>query len=145
MDKTLPRTKDPAPVHGETILLVEDDPGVRLVTRRMLEQLGYAVLEACNASEALELCCCPGIAIDLVMTDIVMPGMSGTRMAAEICARHAATKILFTSGYVGTGLRDPIPVEANFLQKPYLRETLAQTVREVLDGIDRQASSGAQS
>ena len=120
---------------GESVLLVEDDEGVRQVTRRALEEGGYRVLEAANGLDALELLTSTSGRIGLVLTDVVMPGMSGRDLADRIAELRPGTPVLFTSGYtdgeiVRRGLLDP---EAAFIQKPFGPEAIVRVVRERLE------------
>ncbi len=119
----------------EMILLVEDEELVRKLSHRVLEACGYQVLVAKDGFEALELCQANGHQIDLLMTDVVMPLMSGRELAEKILQTHSHIKILFTSGYtddavVKHGVRES---EMNFIQKPFSLHELAQKVRELLD------------
>ncbi len=122
-------------VSHEVILLVEDDAQVLSITAQMLHDLGYEVIEARNAEEALSaLAAYPEIR--LLFTDVVMPGMNGRRLADEARQRRPDLKVLFTTGYarnaiVHNGVLDP---EVNLLQKPASAEMLAIKLREVLDG-----------
>jgi PAS domain S-box-containing protein len=119
----------------ETVLLVEDEQAVRALTRSLLEQGGYTVLEAENGAQAIEMARQhPGL-IHLLLTDVVMPGMNGPALVGNILPIHPEAKVLFVSGYSGrfgahTGL---VPEGANLLQKPYSRATLLQKLRDVID------------
>lgn len=124
-----------APRGTETVLLVEDEPGVRKFGRVALEMQGYTVLEATCGEEAL--CIADGHAgpIHLLVTDVVMPQMSGREVAEILRARHARLKVLFVSGYTDDAVvRHEIvgPTDA-FLQKPFTPLALARKVRTVLD------------
>jgi len=126
----------PAHLRGtETILLVEDDELVRHSTRRMLEAHGYRLLVAASGAEALKLVEAHVEPIHLVVTDVVMPGMSGREVVDRLRARRPDLKTLYLSGYtdeaiVHHGIIEPgIP----FLQKPFTLEALGRKVREVLD------------
>jgi CheY-like chemotaxis protein len=121
---------------GEWVLLVEDDESVRKVTRRALEVGGYRVLEAANGADALALLSATDGGPGLVLTDVVMPGMSGRELADRIAEVRPGTPVLFTSGYtdgdiVRRGLLDP---GAAFVQKPFGPETILRVVRERLEG-----------
>jgi len=127
-----------APIQGgnETILLVEDEPGVRELGRSILEQYHYRVLAAASGAEALRLWDEHEGQIDLLFTDMIMPGgMTGGEVATELRKRKPGLKMIYTSGYsaelIGTDFKKSgIP----FLAKPYLPSQLAQVVRECLDG-----------
>jgi two-component system cell cycle sensor histidine kinase/response regulator CckA len=129
---------------GEWVLLVEDDEGVRTVARRTLEEGGYRVLEAANGADALALVAGTDGRIGLVLTDVVMPGMSGRELADRIGEVRPGTPVLFTSGYtdgdiVRRGLLDP---EAAFVQKPFAPETILRLVRERLEGASLRTTPG---
>jgi CheY-like chemotaxis protein len=123
--------------HGrETVLLVEDEPAVRSLAVRVLRQQGYAVLEATNGSEALQLLeAQPNISIDLVLTDVVMPQMGGKTLVEQLRAKQPSMKILFMSGYPDRSFNQDgsIDLNINFLQKPFLPGTLARKIRDVLE------------
>jgi two-component system, cell cycle sensor histidine kinase and response regulator CckA len=128
---------------GESVLLVEDDEGVRRMTRRALEQGGYRVLEAANGLAALEQLTSTGGRIGLVLTDVVMPGMSGRDLADRIAELRPGTPVLFTSGYtdgeiVRRGLLHP---EAAFIQKPFGPDVIVRIVRERLEGASLTSTS----
>ena len=119
----------------ETILLTEDDPSVRALVRDELRKLGYKVVEAKNGIEASLLATQQMGSLDLLLTDMVMPGMGGRELAQHLAALKPNLRILFMSGYtddVGilTGLEEGI---STFLQKPFTPASLAQTVRKLLD------------
>jgi signal transduction histidine kinase len=127
----------PAAVAGgcEMVLLVEDEPGVRELAASILREKGYTVLEAANGEEGLRLARQHEGKIDLVLTDVVMPVMGGKEMADNLRASYPDTKVLFTSGYTEDtiGPHGVLRPGIVFLQKPYVRATLARKVREVLD------------
>jgi CheY-like chemotaxis protein len=119
----------------ETILLVEDDEAVRRLTRGILESTGYTVLEAMDGEEALNLAGKHRESIDVLLTDMVMPRMSGKKLARLISARHPHVRVLYLSGYTNeaiTQLGALDPGEA-FLQKPFTPQLLVNKLREVLD------------
>ncbi len=120
---------------GETILLVDDEPLVRESTRRMLTSLGYRVIIAKNAAEALSVAADCMEEIDLVISDVVMPGMNGLEMARELAALLPNLPVLFVSGYAAGVLakRGVLRESAAFLQKPLQLEKLAPKVRALLD------------
>ena len=125
------------PLHrgSETILLVEDEDAVRGLTRRCLETSGYTVLAAANAEEALEVAARIQERIDLLLTDVVMPGASGTELSRRLLERRPGTRVLYVSGYTDASMVSHVGLDAgvSFLQKPFTPETLARKVREVLD------------
>jgi PAS domain S-box-containing protein len=119
---------------GEIILVVEDDAHVRQVSVQLIRDLGYEVIEASGGAQALERLA-GGERIDLVFTDIVMPGMTGRAMAEEASKLREGVKILYTTGYtrnavVHNGVLDP---GTEFLAKPYTASALAVKLRAVLD------------
>lgn len=120
---------------NETVLLVEDEPVVRELAVATLREKGYTVVEAVNGEEGLRLARQHDGKIDLVLTDVVMPVMSGKEMADALRASHPDTKVLFTSGYTDDvlGHHGVLRPGILFLPKPYLTATLARKVREVLD------------
>jgi len=120
----------------ETILLVEDEAPVRSITRQLLQRNGYTVLEASDGQTALALVdgAQQGTHVDLLLTDVIMPGMSGRELAAELMARRPALRVLFMSGYtddavVRHGMLEP---GLAYLEKPFRPPTLLRKVREVL-------------
>ncbi|VTT98742.1 multi-sensor hybrid histidine kinase : Multi-sensor hybrid histidine kinase OS=Koribacter versatilis (strain Ellin345) GN=Acid345_3014 PE=4 SV=1: HisKA: HATPase_c: Response_reg [Gemmataceae bacterium] len=135
-DPARPPAPDAPPVRrgAETVLLVEDEPGVRGLARRALESHGYRVLAAANGADALRLFAAGG-GIELVVTDVVMPGVSGRELVEQIRRTGAAVKVLYMSGYtddavVRHGIIDGVDA---FLQKPFSPMALVRKVREVLD------------
>ena len=119
----------------ETILLVEDEPAVRELTRIVLSKRGYSVLEALNPADAERLAGSHGTEIHLLLTDVVMPGMSGHELAKRLTARHRNLRVLYMSGYTHNVIAEDGTLEEglSFLQKPFTPQVLAQKVRETLD------------
>jgi len=120
---------------SETILLAEDDDGMRGFALRALRESGYTVIEARNAEEALRFCKDNAALISLILTDNIMPGMSGYELYGMLSKRCPGVKVLFMSGYTdaelaGTSLAGG---KLPFLQKPFGADELAGKVREVLD------------
>ncbi len=131
-----PRPAAPAGASGrETILLVEDNMGVRTVAARILREAGYQVVEASLPSEAREKCLGSLVRIDLLLSDIDMPELSGIELAQELTGLAPDLRVLFMSGYSEgkTGKPDGSPIGAHFLEKPFSPELLAQAVRTALD------------
>ncbi|HEY7613512.1 MAG TPA: MASE1 domain-containing protein [Gemmatimonadales bacterium] len=123
------------PGRGELVLVVEDDEGVRWMTRRILVDAGYQVAEAPDGKAALELLARNGSAVRLVLTDVVIPGISGRELAEHIAQSRPDLPVVFTSGYTDgeilrRGLLDP---GAAFVQKPFGPDTILQVVRERLE------------
>ncbi len=120
----------------ETVLLVEDEAMVREVATCILRELGYAVLEAADGYEALHIAQeHKGNEIQLLMTDVVMPKISGTALAQKVVAKYPNTKVLFFSGYTDKAIvrHGILDTAVAFLQKPFSSSVLAQKVRQVLD------------
>ena len=120
----------------ETILLVEDAELVRNLARQVLEGAGYRVLEAASAEAAINLCeRINGDRIDLLLTDVIMPGMSGNEMSRVLLAKQPGMPVLYMSGYTDDAIVQHGVLEAgiNFLQKPFTPCALTLKVREVLD------------
>jgi CheY-like chemotaxis protein len=126
-----------APKGGsETILLVEDEPSLRILTRIILERAGYRVLEAANGPEATQSWGTVDGAVDLLLTDIVMPeGISGPELAAKLRVHRPKLKVIFTSGYSAevAGRELSLQTGQNFIQKPCSTARLLGAVRLSLD------------
>lgn len=140
--ETLPAAKqdtDSTPfIRGgpETILVVEDEPVLREMTLSILTECGYRIHEAGNGREAMAVWQRQGGAVDLLLTDMVMPeGVSGVELAEKLLALQPKLKVLFTSGYTVDEMSESFLAKHNarFLQKPYTRVTLARAVRQALD------------
>ncbi|PYO37139.1 MAG: hypothetical protein DMD74_01885 [Gemmatimonadetes bacterium] len=135
------RVFEPFFTGDEVILLVEDEAAVRRVALHALQRYGYTVLEAALPSEALTICREHTGKIDLVVTDVVMPGMSGPDLAQQLLALRPALKVLLSSGYPGEAIahRGELFSGLAFLPKPFTPTGLARKVREVLDAPAPQA------
>ena len=121
----------PLPTGRETILLVEDDEAVRVFARRVLAAQGYAVLEAAGGAEALALAAAHAAAIDLLVADLVMPGLNGRRLAERLRSSRPDLPVLYVSGFPESHL-DESELAAkgvDFLPKPYGAEAIARAVR----------------
>jgi signal transduction histidine kinase len=129
-----------SPVGTETILLVEDEAGVRRLSLTVLETQGYVVLEAASGDIALQVARAETGPIHLVVTDVVMPGMSGRELWDRLRALRPDSRVLFMSGYTDDAIARHGVLEPGiaFLQKPFTPFSLAQKVRELLDAKDRQ-------
>jgi CheY-like chemotaxis protein len=127
----------PAAMTGgsETLLLVEDEELVRALLSRLLAGLGYDVRAAGSGAEALEVAAALGRAPDLLVTDVVMPGMNGVDLAAALRRRHPGLQALFISGHADEATRARIAAEpgTEFLLKPFVPAVLARSVRRLLD------------
>jgi PAS domain S-box-containing protein len=119
----------------ETVLVVEDEEAVRLIVRRVLQDQGYAILEARDGNEALRICAQRGEGIDLVLSDVIMPGMGGRELSRALATNRPSLPILFMSGYNDDGelAGSGGDLGAGVLAKPFTSETLARQVREALD------------
>jgi len=143
-DVLLPRVDEsPAPELPEAselpsgrgrVLLVEDEPAVRHLARRVLERSGYAVIEAADGEEAIRRFEESGAPVDLLLTDLVMPGMSGRALAERLTALSPGLPVVFMSGYPGDAFADggPEGSPSYFLQKPFAPALLADHVRQAL-------------
>jgi signal transduction histidine kinase/CheY-like chemotaxis protein len=142
----LPRVEDPPDIEvvpqverridrgTETILVAEDEEGVRRVVVEMLQQQGYHVLAACGGPEALELYNSLDERVHLLITDVVMPKMSGPELADRLRGKQPSLRVLFVSGYTDSDIvhHGVLNVGTHFLQKPFTPDSLASKVREVL-------------
>lgn len=119
----------------ESVLLVEDEAGVRRLTRRLLEHQGYRIVEAADPREAEAICANTTGKFDLLLTDVIMPGMNGPKLFERLSRGRPALKVLYVSGYTDDAIvdRDQLGVGVRFLQKPFTAEALGRLVREVLD------------
>jgi PAS domain S-box-containing protein len=141
-----PRVDEPSEAHGiapvshaaaggnETVLLVEDEDSVRQLVRETLESRGYRVLEAANGKDAIALAASHADPIHLIITDVVMPGLSGHELVAQILPARPRIKVLYLSGYAQDAFAAPAAAEAQktFLQKPFTLQSLTRKVREIL-------------
>jgi len=119
----------------ETVLLVEDEQSLRALTRDLLERSEYTVLEASSGAHALEVAQRHGGPIHLLLTDVVMPGMNGGILAANLAPLHPEMKVLFMSGYTGSFATQKglLGEGSKVLQKPFSRDALLRKLREVLE------------
>jgi CheY-like chemotaxis protein len=133
------------PGRGETILLVEDAQRVRAVVKEILEMSGYVVLEARHGAEALEVSGRHGGTIHLLVTDVVMPQMSGRELAQRLATLRPQLKVLYMSGYTDDAIvrHGVLASGIAFLSKPFTPDALALKVREVLDGVTDGAPARA--
>jgi two-component system, cell cycle sensor histidine kinase and response regulator CckA len=143
----LPRVEEPAqaaepapvavspPKGSETILLVEDEESVRALAERILKSSGYKVLAAKDAEQAMQLSQMYVGAIDLLLTDVIMPGTSGPQLAERLLAVRRQMRVLYMSGYTDAAIveRGVLQAETALLQKPFTPARLIQRVREMLD------------
>jgi len=136
VDAIMPSEEASRSRHGtETILVAEDQPEVLAVARATLTRHGYTVLEGRDADEALEVATRHSGRIDLLITDVVMPGLNGRELADRLAAQRPNTRVLFTSGYTDRAIVERGVLEANvaFIAKPFVPADFLKKVREVLD------------
>jgi len=135
---------DEMPSGSETVLLVEDAEDVRILARRTLEERGYTVLAARNAEEALEIA--GARRIDVLLTDIVMPQMSGPQLVARYQSLHKKPLVVYMSGYADDALAQyELDPNVGFLRKPFSPASLARAIRDALDGGRRSPVGSAAS
>jgi len=129
------QTKEELPQGSETVLLVEDAGLLRRVTREFLERIGYTVLAAENGPHALAISTEYGANIDLLLTDLAMPGMNGQELAEQLLPTRPGLKVLYTSGYADSILaeRGSSQPDVPFIEKPFTWQNLALKVRSTLD------------
>jgi two-component system, cell cycle sensor histidine kinase and response regulator CckA len=126
----------------ETILLVEDDAAVRHGIRRVLQWAGYQVVAASHAGEAVELTADPSVPIQLLLTDITLPGVSGGELAAVLQGYRPELRVILMSGYSAEELpAGETCADAAFLQKPFATEALLLQVREILHPRQRRSDA----
>jgi PAS domain S-box-containing protein len=134
VESVAPRIVEVPPAPGtETILLVEDEEGVATLARRVLERQGYTVLRARDGAEAVALGRARAGTIDLLVTDVVMPGMGGPESAGLLQQVRPGLRVLFVSGYADRAAHRILDPNVPYLQKPFSPDALARKVREVLD------------
>jgi hypothetical protein len=152
----LPRVSDAAdalpiadalsvPGGNETVLLVEDDAPVRELVGEMLSRSGYAVIETASGEEALHQAATHPGPIDIVVTDVVMPGMNGRVLADRLTARHPHLKVLFMSGYTDNAIdhNGVLDADVAFLPKPFTATNLMRAVRGALNTVTVAEAGGA--
>jgi CheY-like chemotaxis protein len=123
------------PEGTETVLVVEDEEAVRNLARRILSAAGYTVLTAANGGEALLLCERRGRDVDLLLTDVVMPGLDGRALAERLAPLCPGTRVLYMSGYTDDVIahRGVIDAGTHFIAKPFTVDGLTRAVRSALD------------
>jgi CheY-like chemotaxis protein len=134
-DAPRPAVAAPVRVASETVLLVEDEAGVRQLSKRILDNAGYRVIEAANGDDAERLFACHPGTIDLVLTDVIMPGCGGPELLSRLQARVPALRALYMSGYSQQSATSKTELDhrAPFLQKPFTAADLVRSVRDALD------------
>jgi two-component system, cell cycle sensor histidine kinase and response regulator CckA len=120
---------------SETILVAEDEDGVRSLTREVLEKYGYRVLEAANGEEALKVAERHDGRVDLLLSDVVMPRMGGPELAQALLQQRPDVKVLYMSGYTDHPMvrRGVVDAGVAFLQKPFTPTSLVSRIRELLE------------
>ena len=123
----------------ETLLVVENESAIRNLLQVVLSRNGYTVLAAESGREALDLVRTHTGDIHLLITDVMMPDMDGPELVKQLSTIRPDTRALFMSGYMDDTLGDYriLSTNANFIQKPFSPRTIAQKVREILDGVER--------
>jgi two-component system, cell cycle sensor histidine kinase and response regulator CckA len=114
---------------SRTILLVDDSPRIRPLVREILRSLNCHILEASTAEEALEVAAACGAKLDLLLTDITMPGMNGLELAAQLRQQYPEMRVLYMSGYTLSPMTN---IDMHFIEKPFRPDALLNKVREVL-------------
>jgi two-component system, cell cycle sensor histidine kinase and response regulator CckA len=119
---------------GRTVLLVEDEPVLRELTEEMLADLGFTVLSAGDGEEALRLCRAHGVGIDLLVTDVMLPTLSGRELADRVLQINPGIRVLFTSGYTADviGPRLGCDKTVAMLEKPYTHHSLSEKVERLM-------------
>lgn len=117
----------------DTILVVEDEDGIRALVRKILKRQGYEVLEASNGKDALALAASYPNPIQLLLTDVMMPGMTGVELSRQLSESRPDTRILYVSGYTDDATMQMLPEDMAFLQKPFTLGSLVNKVKEVLE------------
>jgi signal transduction histidine kinase len=125
----------PETVGHETILVVEDEEALREVTRRVLAARGYTVLTAANGAQGIDLAASHPGDIDLIVTDLVMPGLPGKEMAEQILATRPAATVLYVSGYSQGLLGQTLEPGVDLIQKPFSADVLTKAVRAALNRV----------
>lgn len=127
----------------ETILVVEDESAIRALVRKILRRQGYQVLEASNGNEALSVLAEQKGAVDLLLTDVMMPGMNGVELSHKAVEQWPGIRVLFVSGYTDENVLEggQFPIGTAFLQKPFTLVGLLGKVREVLDAGEKKRAA----
>jgi CheY-like chemotaxis protein len=125
---------EPGPGKGRTILVVDDEPAVREVVVNLLEEAGYRVLLASDGPEGVKTLQRHGRAVDLVLLDMTMPGLSGDEALEEMCRIQPTVRVLLSSGYTRPDTADRFPAQnlAGFIQKPYGADELSRKIAAAL-------------
>jgi CheY-like chemotaxis protein len=138
-----PRDVPPAVGHrNETILVVEDDPDVRSYIAEILNELKYSVVQSADAETALEMCSDKTTKIDLLLTDVVLPGIDGRQLAEEMKKLRPTIKVLFMTGYSRNAIvhQGRLDRGVELIQKPITHSELSERIRGLLDAGPRSAA-----
>jgi two-component system cell cycle sensor histidine kinase/response regulator CckA len=140
-DKDTQQDEDTKFIGTEHILLVEDDPSVRLFTSQALRHSGYSVVEAVDGPSAIETFQNTAKPIDLLLTDMILPGITGLDLYRSLKEKDGNLKVLFISGYTNTNILNTMEADEreNFLHKPFGISDLMRTIRRVLEESDKAA------
>jgi nitrogen-specific signal transduction histidine kinase/ActR/RegA family two-component response regulator len=130
---------------SETVLLVEDEAGVRALASRILREAGYRVLEAAHAQDAALIFAQQAGAVDLLVTDVIMPGTNGPDLFRRLAIEQPRLKVIFISGYATEAMARQVQLDRTqpFVQKPFTAAQLISRVRRVLDGDRRATKKGS--
>jgi CheY-like chemotaxis protein len=126
------------PRGAESVLVVEDEPTVRQLVVKALERQGYRALSAATPGEALERFGSSEARLDLLVTDVLMPGMSGRELAEKLTASHPSMRVLYTSGYTDDPAFQHGFVGGALLEKPFSPADVLRRVREILDATEAE-------
>jgi len=145
VERDAPAVASDSPLMGsETVLLVEDEAGVRQLARRILENTGYRVLDAASGHDAELIFAEHSASIDLLVTDVLMPGLSGPDLFLRLAVDDPGLKVVYISGYATEAMARQFGLDRSrpYLQKPFTANQLVSTVRSVLDGCDLPRPAG---
>ena len=122
-----------------TLLIVDDEPPVRKIVASMLRSEGYVILEASSGPEALEVCAEHECRIDLLLTDLIMPGMTGRMLADILIAKCSGLGVIFMSGYIDASRTETKEEGLHFIQKPFDKNQLKAMISDVMGKKEKSA------
>jgi PAS domain S-box-containing protein len=136
IEESLPQKREPLPRGTETILAVDDDPGIRRLVAAALQPLGYTVIEAVSGADGLQIAEAHAGAIDLLLTDVIMPGMSGRQLAETLAPIRPEMKVVYMSGYTDDVIahKGILLPGIHFISKPLVPTKMVRRLRNILDG-----------